>query len=112
MRSIDDNFWKTVEGYCHSKRKPLIHLELVGLNSSEVLEGTIENFVPRVSISIRSGDDLRTLDLRGCTVKTAGFPRPLASSNLESWNEASSFSLRRGDTGFAFTFLRDFGESN
>lgn len=116
MTSLDDSFWKKVDIWCRSKRKPVIVLQVAGGGSSETLRGTIANFVPRVSISIRAeGEGLRVLDLTGFRVHAARFPRPNADSDLKSWGTVSRFTLRRS-TGnkdaLAFTELRDFGESN
>ena len=84
MIPLDDSFWNAVDIWSRSRRKPLIVLEIVGMRCApETIKGVIENFVPRVSISIRAeGGELRLVDLRGYRALAAKVPQPTPESDL------------------------------
>ena len=117
MNSSQDRFWGTVGRWCNSNPKPSIAVEVntSGDRWPDTFNATVRGFSQeRRSITLElAPGDFRTLDLRGCNVRSVSMPRP--GRELVEWNTVVTFRLLCesdelfSDVRFSFTELRELG---
>jgi hypothetical protein len=113
MSSSADNFWRVVEGWATSTRRPRIRVELTTTSpplAADWFEGTVRDFVRGVRITFQTAEngDVRELSLKDAEIRPAGFSRDDA---------VSSFAIAWDGEGLEFlrcvlTETRTFGEPN
>jgi len=113
MSSSADNFWRVVEGWATSARKPRIRVELTRTSpplAADWYEGTVKDFVRGVQITFQTSENGEEAELLlgGAEIRPVSFSRLDAVSSFAiAWDTEGMESVR-----CVLTETRSFGEPN